>query len=137
MKAKVIELKIQIHIHLWKQPEYIRSAITNVMQLKDNMHPCEIENRFQNFPIKTLIRDFPIKTLFASFNGRVPKTAFSNDLKDVVMKNFPGGLPPDPHLCLFRLHMVSVPLDLLQGDLMQVRPPPYEFRSDGPDREEV
>ena len=69
----------------------------------------------QNFHGKTLIsRDLLLPSIAHS-----PNRAFSNDLKGVVMKNFPGGKPPDPRASSLRSLLVSAP-------------PQYEFRSDGP-----
>ena len=46
---------------------------------------------------------------------------FCNDLKGVVMKNFPGDTPPNPCFRLLSSHLVSAP------------PPKYQLRSGGPE----
>ena len=43
-------------------------------------------------------------------HGTISKNgAFSNDLKGVVMENFPGGKPLDPHFFSLRTHLLSAP----------------------------
>ena len=93
VKAKVVRTKIQICFHSRKLPESIKNAISfDVIQVK----------KFKNFRGKTLIsRDFASVNSTFSKNG-----SFSNDLKGVVMKNFPGGKPPNPRFCSL---LVSAP----------------------------
>ena len=73
------------------------------------------------------IKDFKIfrerlslVVIFAFVSGTFSKNgAFSSDLKGVVMRNFPGGMPPDPNFCSLPSRLISAP-------------PQYEVRSHGP-----
>ena len=47
---------------------------------------------------------------FASSWQILQKLGVSNDLKGVVMENFSGGKPPDPHFSFLRSHRLSTPL---------------------------
>ena len=60
------------------------------------------------------VKDFKILrerlSLVVIFSSVISKNgAFSSDLKGVVMKNFSGGKPTDPHFCSLRSHLVSAP----------------------------
>ena len=60
------------------------------------------------------VKDFKIfrerLSLVVIFSSVISKNgAFSSDLKGVVMKNFSGGKPPDPHFFSLRSHLVSAP----------------------------
>ena len=60
------------------------------------------------------VKDFKIfrerLSLVVIFSSVISKNgAFSSDLKGLVMKNFSGGKPPDPHLFSLRSHLVSAP----------------------------
>ena len=96
VKAKVVRKKIQICIYSRKLPESIKNAIFfYVIQVK----------RFKIF-----VERLSLVVILDSVNSTFSKDgAFSNDLKGVVMKIFPGGKPPDPHLCSFHSLLVSAP----------------------------
>ena len=83
VKAKVVGIKIGIHIYLMELLESIKDAICfDVIQLKIS---------------KLSWKDSYHSWSFASANDRFSKNrAFSNDLKGLVLKSFLGGKPPDP-----------------------------------------
>ena len=105
-KAKVVGIKIQTRMYSWKLPESIKNAMSyDVIQVKS---------------FKTVMERLSLIVILASVVSTFSKNgAFSNDLMGVVMKNFPGGKPPDPRFYFLRSHLISVPQ--------------YEFYSDGPE----
>ena len=97
VKAKVVGMKIQTLIYSRKLPESIENAISF-----DVIYKSKISKVSWKFYIS---RDSSLPS--------VPQSPaighFSNDLKGVVMKNFPRGKPLDHGFCLLCLHLVSAP----------------------------
>ena len=78
----------------------IRLVCQNRIELISNFHSTQFDS---GKPVESARR---LISTVASVNATFSKNgALSNDLKGVVMKNFPKGKPPDPCFSSLRLHL--------------------------------